>query len=123
AAALINLLAPRASITASGHSLLSSTGTVNILGGCEGTEAMFLLIAAVLPFPASWLSKLVGAAGGVVLVYVLNQFCILILVVSLQRYPHWFGPLHGLIGPTFIVLAGCLFFLAWANAAAAHVHA
>jgi exosortase family protein XrtM len=121
AAAFINLLVPRAAVTASGHSLLSHMGSINILEGCEGTEAMFLLIAAIVPFPASRLLKLVGAACGVVLVYVLNQLRLLILIISLQRHPDWFGPFHGLIGPTFIVLAGCLFFFVWANMAASRV--
>jgi exosortase family protein XrtM len=119
AAAVINAVAPATSARASGHSLLTSFGSVNILGGCEGSEAMFLLIAAVLPFQARWLSKLVGVIGGVSLVYVMNQLRILALVLALHWHRDWFASLHGLIAPTCIVVAGCLFFFVWANAVAA----
>src|SRR3974390_2547311 len=85
AAAVINSIIPSAAVRANGNSLLSPFGQINILQGCEGTEAIFLLIAAILPFPARWLSKFGGVAGGVLLVYALNQVRILALFISL----HW----------------------------------
>ena len=117
AASLINLLFPSLSAHASGHSLISSFGQINVLQGCEGTEGMFLLIAAVIPFPTGRLRRLLGIAGGVLLMYALNQLRLLALVVSLEGHRGWFASLHGLIAPTFIVVGGCLFFFAWAHAA------
>src|SRR5208283_2450496 len=73
AAALINAVVPAVSARASGHSLLTPFGQINIFEGCEGSDGMFLLIAAVLPFPARRLSKLVGVIGGVSLMYAMNQ--------------------------------------------------
>jgi exosortase family protein XrtM len=123
AVAVINVLVPAAAARASGHTLSSPFGRINILQGCEGTEGMFLLIAAVLPFPARWKWKLVGAVGGMLLMYAMNQLRILVFVVSLRWHRDWFSSLHGLIAPTFIVLAGCMFFFVWANAAAPRAHA
>jgi exosortase family protein XrtM len=123
AAAVINFVAPAISARASGTSLLTPFGQINIAGGCEGSEGMFLLIAAVLPFPARRLSKLAGVIGGVSLMYVMNQLRILALVLSLHWHRDWFESLHGLIAPTCIVVTGCIFFFAWANAASPRVHA
>ncbi|MGO9336579.1 MAG: hypothetical protein ACLPY1_03625 [Terracidiphilus sp.] len=123
AAAVINVVAPAASASASGNSLLTPFGQINVSGGCEGSEGMFLLIAAVLPFPARRLSKLVGVICGVSLMYVMNQLRILALVLSLHWHRDWFESLHGLIAPTCIVVAGCIFFFAWVNAASPRVHA
>ncbi len=123
AAAVINAVVPSVSARASGHSLLTPFGQINILGGCEGSDGMFLLIAAVLPFPARRLSKLAGIIGGVSLMYAMNQLRILALVLSLRWHRDWFASLHGLIAPTCIVVAGCIFFFAWANAAAPRVNA
>jgi exosortase family protein XrtM len=117
AVAIIDTLEPTARATASGHSLLSPFGRINILQGCEGTEAMFLLIAAVLPFPVRWKAKLLGVGTGVLLMYAMNQLRILALFAALRWHRDWFSSLHGLIAPTFIVLVGCLFFFLWANAA------
>jgi exosortase family protein XrtM len=122
AAALINTAVPAARAKASGNSLYTQFGSVNILEGCEGSDGMFLLIAAVLPFPAGWISKLIGVAGGVVLMYAMNQLRILALVVTLHVHREWFASLHGLIAPICIVVAGCIFFFAWANSAAARVN-
>ncbi len=83
---------------------------------------MFLLIAAVLPFPARWLSKLAGVFGGVFLMYAMNQLRILALILSLRWHRDWFPSLHGLIAPSGIVVAGCIFFFAWASAVAPRVN-
>ena len=123
AVAIVNWVLPTASARASGQTLTSLFGSINITKGCEGTAAMFLLIAAVLPFPARWGAKLFGIVGGVLLMYLLNQLRILAIIISLHSHPSWFGSLHGLVAPTFIVLVGCLFFFAWANAVTAPSHA
>jgi exosortase family protein XrtM len=118
AAAVIDVIAPAALATANGNSLFTPFGRINILGGCEGSEGMFLLIAAVLPFPARWRAKLAGVIGGVALMYAINQLRILTLALSFCWHRDWFAPLHGLIAPTCIVVAGCIFFFAWASIAA-----
>jgi exosortase family protein XrtM len=116
--AIIHLLLPTASATASGNSLLSPLGRLNILEGCEGTEGIFLLIAAVLPYPTRWRFRLIGVVTGALLIYVLNLLRVVVLLASLRWHRDWFGALHGVIAPTAIVVAGCLFFLVWANSAA-----
>jgi exosortase/archaeosortase family protein len=76
---------------------------------------MFLLIAAVLPYPAGWRAKLAGVIGGVGLMYLLNQVRILVLVLSLHWHRDWFASLHGFIAPTCIVVIGGIYFLVWTN--------
>ncbi len=123
AAAFINAQVPAMSARASGKSLLTQFGRITILEGCEGSDGMFLLTAAILPFPARRLSKLVGVIGGVFLMYAMNQLRILALLLTLHWRPHWFASLHGLIAPTCIVVAGCIFFFAWANSVTSPVNA
>jgi exosortase family protein XrtM len=123
AAIVINTVVPKASVTAHGNDLSTPYGRISVLQGCEGTEAIFLLIAAIVPFPTAWKTKLLGIGAGIVLVYAMNQLRLLALVVSLLWHREWFSSLHGIIAPTFIVLAGCLFFLVWANIASPRVQA
>jgi exosortase family protein XrtM len=123
AAAVINAAVPAVSARASGNSLFTQFGGVSVSEGCEGSEGIFLLIAAVLPFPARRFSKLIGVIGGVFLMYAMNQLRILALVLTLHWHPDWFASLHGLIAPTCIVVAGCIFFFAWASSAAPRVNA
>ena len=113
-AAVINLIAPGEQAHAQGHRIVSAQGGLNILNGCEGTESMFLLLAAIVAFTASWLRKLKGALIGILLVYLLNQLRIVTLYFVAHQDKHWFDLLHGYIAPTLIIVLTCVFFLWWA---------
>ena len=115
--AFINFIAPGERAIASGHRILSAQGSISILNGCEGTETLFLLIAAIIAFPASWSNKIKGALLGTMLVYCLNQVRIVALFFSAQENRKWFDILHGYIGPSLIIVLSSLFFLWWANGA------
>lgn len=118
-AAVINLVAPDAGARASGHRIVSPRGSLSVLNGCEGTETLFLLLAAIIAYKASWRHKLEGAALGLLIVYALNQGRIVALFFAAQQNRKWFDLLHGIIAPTFIIVLGCLFFLWWAGRSAA----
>ena len=116
-AAIINLIAPDTNAKASGHRIISPQGSLSILNGCEGTETMFLLIAAIITFTAPWKQKLKGVLMGIIFVYALNQVRIFALFFAAQQNRKWFDLLHGYIAPTLIIVLGCLFFLWWASSA------
>jgi exosortase family protein XrtM len=120
AVVLINLVLPGSYAIATGHTLSSHGISMDILQGCEGTEIMFLLVAAVLAFRSPWRKKAAGIAVGIALVYVLNQLRLLALFAALRDRPTWFASLHGLVGPSSLMFLGCLFFLIWASAATRH---
>jgi exosortase H (IPTLxxWG-CTERM-specific) len=74
-------------VIASGRSLLDqSTGRgITIEQGCNGVEAVILIVAAILAFPAPWRHRLVGLAAGIVAVQGLN----VVRVVSLYYLSRW----------------------------------
>lgn len=76
-----------ASVVASGRMLLDRwTGRgVSIEAGCNGLEAMILLAAAVIAFPAPWGKRVGGIAVGGAAVQVLN----LVRIVSLYYLSRW----------------------------------
>jgi exosortase H (IPTLxxWG-CTERM-specific) len=43
-----------------------------IVAGCNGVEAMLVLLAGILAYPAPWRSKLIGLAIGAVAIQALN---------------------------------------------------
>jgi exosortase family protein XrtM len=116
-AALINLIDPGKQAIASGPRILSPQGSLSILNGCEGTETLFLLIAAISAVRAPWRSKLKGVLLGTGLVYCLNQARIVALFFAAKENRRWFDMIHGYIAPSLIIVLGSLFFLWWANAA------
>ena len=113
--AIINFIAPDAHAQASGHRIVSPHGSISILNGCEGTETLFLLLAAMVAFNAPWKQKLEGMALGTLMIYGLNQLRIIALFFAAQQDRKWFDMLHGIIAPTLIIVLSVLFFLWWTS--------
>ena len=112
-ARLISWLSPTEGVRADGFRLISPRVRLSVLNGCEGTESILLLAAAVLAFPAPWRRKPAGLILGTVIIFLLNQARIVGLYFILRHRPAWFESMHGYIAPTLIVLAGSLFFILW----------
>ena len=112
-AAAINWLSPEERVVTKGHQIISHTTRLSILNGCEGTEAWFLLIAAILAYKNNWRDKCIGLITGTLFVYCLNQARIIGLYFALQQDRALFAALHGYVGPTLIVVMICLFFVGW----------
>lgn len=111
----IDWVSPEAQAQARGNRILSPLGSLSIVNGCEGLESLFLLWAAMIAFPSHWRRKLRGVLLGTLLIYLLNQARIITLFYALHEDRRWFDLLHGYIAPTFIIVAGGVFFLGWAS--------
>jgi exosortase/archaeosortase family protein len=109
-------------IVADGPHLRAPGVSMNVLFGCEGTDVLMLLAAAVLVAPVRWRDRLIGLLAGWILVFVLNQARVLGLFFALRWHRGWFGPLHGLIGPLVVVLGVTAFFIAWLQWSSRHPH-
>ena len=86
---------------------------VSIERGCNGIEAVIILISAILAFPAPWKHRLVGLVFGFLAVQVLN----LVRIVSLfflGLWSHvWFEWFHLYLWQALIVLDALIVFLIW----------
>jgi exosortase/archaeosortase family protein len=117
AAALINLATPAVNASAVGSRLTAPGGGINIRGGCEGTEVLFLLLAAFATVPLGWRSRAVGLAIGALLVLMLNQVRIVGLFYAYRADHELFGLMHTVVAPVVLVaLTGCYFY-AWIHRA------
>ena len=103
------------SATSAGNVLLDSkTGfAVSIEAGCNGVEAMLVLLAAVLAFPAPWQFKIPGVVLGILAVQVLN----LVRIVSLFYLGQWnaavFEWAHLYLWQVLIMLDVLIVWLVW----------
>lgn len=112
-AALINAISPDVAAQAVDSRIHAAGGGINVLNGCEGTEVLFLLVAAQLAYPATWRQRAAGMLIGTAAVFALNQLRLLILFYGLHTHRDWFSALHGLITPLALVLCTLLIFVAW----------
>ena len=86
-----------------------------IVRSCDAWEAMALLVAAILAFPAAWARRAAGLLGGVGAVFVANVARIFSLyVIGVQR-PDLLAATHEGVWPAAIVCIAVLAFLIWAR--------
>lgn len=116
--ALANRLTPATPVTLQDRSLVSARARLRILRGCEGTETVFLLWAAVLSFPARWPRRLTALLAGTALAYALVLGRLLALLYGLGASAGTFGIVHGLLAPLIPVLVLAAYFRHWARGAA-----
>ncbi len=86
---------------------------VAIAPGCDGIEAVIILVAAVLAFPSPWKHKLAGIAVGFVAIQALN----LVRIISLFYMGQWsqvaFDWFHLYLWQALIVLDALAVWLIW----------
>jgi len=104
-----------ASVVASGRQLLDSlTGRgVSIEAGCNGLEAMILLAAAMLAFPAPWGRRLGGIAFGGVAIQALNIVRIVSLFYLSRWSAEWFEWAHLYLWQPLIMVDVLVVWLVW----------
>lgn len=103
------------SVVSNGIILQSVTnGTaVSIQPGCNGVEAMICLTAAIVAFPASWKSKLIGLIFGFLAIQTLNILRIISLFYLLQWDKEWFEWAHLYLWQALIILDALVVFIIW----------
>ncbi len=107
-------------ILSQGRVLMSqSTGFgVSIEAGCNGIEAVVILVAAVIAFPSSWKFKCIGIAAGFVAIQAVN----LLRIISLYYLGQWnfqvFEFAHLYLWQALIMLDVLIVWLLWVRAVA-----
>lgn len=113
AAWLIDRLTPEVAVQAVGSRLKAPGGGINIINGCEGTEVVFLIVAAMLVAPMAWRWRLLGVVAGSLLVFISNQGRILSLFYAYRADKPLFDLLHGIVAPVLLILVTIIFFVWW----------
>jgi exosortase H (IPTLxxWG-CTERM-specific) len=88
---------------------------VNINNGCNGVEAMLILLACIVAFPASWRARGIGLLLGALAVQVLNAVRIITLYLLGAYQPRLFDLFHTAVWQIVIILVAIGFFLVWSS--------
>ena len=100
-------------VTTLGTTITSSRFGVNINNGCNGVEAMLILLASIVAFPASMKARVVGLLLGAVVIQILNAVRIITLYLLGAYHPRLFDIFHTAVWQIVIILAAIGFFLVW----------
>lgn len=100
---------------ATGNVIRSTTTgfAISIERGCNGIEAVIILISAMFAFPSPWRHKLVGIFIGTVAIQLLNLVRIISLFYLGQWDMRWFEWFHLYLWQALIVLDALVVFLFW----------
>ena len=88
-------------------------GGIEIVAGCNGVEAVLILISAVLAFPAPWKHKVLGVALGFLAIQALNLVRIVSLFYLHEWNQVWFEWFHLYLWQALIILDALVFWLVW----------
>lgn len=92
----------------------SSNGfAISIERGCNGIEAIIILVSAMLAYPASWRYKALGIGLGFLAIQALNLVRIISLFYIGQWNRTWFDWFHLYLWQALIVLDALVAFLLW----------
>lgn len=86
---------------------------VNVENGCNGIEAMILLVAAIAAYPASWKARAAGLVLGIIGIQALNLFRVSSLFWLGRHYPKVFDMFHTAVWQSLIILAALAMFVVW----------
>ncbi len=100
-------------VTVNGTVIASSRFGVNINNGCNGVEAMLILLASIVAFPASLRARLTGLLLGAMAVQILNAIRIVTLYLLGAYQPRLFDMFHTAVWQIVIILSAIGFFLIW----------
>ncbi|TDP84785.1 exosortase/archaeosortase family protein [Aquabacterium commune] len=115
AAWLIDAVDPSVGVTPAGPRLRAPGGGINILNGCEGIEAAFMMVAAMLVAPLPLRTRVSGMLVGSMLVFVLNQARVVALFYAFRADKALFDMLHGIVAPMLLIIGAAAFFVIWLN--------
>lgn len=102
-------------VTVRSTTIASSRFAVNINNGCNGVEAMLILLASIVAFPASGRARLAGLVIGALAVQLLNAIRIVSLYLLGAYHPRLFDVFHTAVWQVVIILAAIGFFLLWSG--------
>lgn len=98
--------------TEDGHTYVQPWA-IEIVAGCNGLEAVAILIAALFAFPASWRQRFIGLGIGFLAIQVLNLVRIISLFYMGMWDMRWFDWFHEYLWQALIILDALLVWLLW----------
>jgi len=102
-------------IVRTGTVLRSPSFAVNIRNGCNGVEAMVILLAAIVAYPAPWRARAIGLALGTVVIQLVNLIRVVALFLTGAYLPRFFDSSHTLVWQTVVILVALLVWVFWAK--------
>ena len=104
---------------AEGNVVFSEDFGITVVTACTGIFATGLFLLAVVAFPATWISKLIGVSIGIAGLFVINVIRLASLYVVGIHWPSILDPVHQLVWQSLLIVLAIALWLLWASRASA----
>jgi exosortase/archaeosortase family protein len=101
------------SVRAEGALLHLGSNIMEVKFGCNGLEAILLLVAAILAYPSSFKAKILGIILGSTFLQFFNIIRIAILAWVLEKHPTVFPIMHEYITQSIMIAIAFVIFLVY----------
>jgi exosortase H (IPTLxxWG-CTERM-specific) len=98
-----------------GTIMRDKTFAVDVKNGCNGIEALILLVAAIVAFGGSWKRRLAGVGLGFLVIEGVNLIRIASLFEIGKHNPAVFEQFHLVIWQSVIIVLSVVFFVLWSR--------
>ena len=112
-ASILRVVEPKLRVT--GTLISSPCFAVDIQNGCNGLEATFFVVAAVIAFPSPWKKRVIGAIAGTAIIQLANLLRVVSLFLIGCHKREWFEMFHLAIWQTIIFALAVGFFVFWSR--------
>ncbi len=103
-------------VSAVGNRILyGSTASLKVVEGCDGVTVFILIAAALAAYPRPWKSRLLGIAGAVALLFVINWLRLVLLAYVRFYLPEHFHWIHAYLFQSIMIFATLALFIVWAG--------
>lgn len=100
-------------VVAVGTVIRSPRFALDVRNGCNGVEAVILLVAAILAFPSTLRSRLAGLMVAAVAIELLNLVRLSSLFLLGEHYRRVFDFVHVAVWQSLVILAAIAIFILW----------
>ena len=101
--------------TLEGTVIRTPTFAMDVRNGCNGIEALILLVAGMLAYPAGAAARIAGIVAGFAIVELVNVFRIAMLIWIGVHHRASFDFFHVAVWQTLIVLLSVALFVFWSR--------
>jgi exosortase H (IPTLxxWG-CTERM-specific) len=109
------LIAARQQIEVAGTVIRTPRFALDVHNGCNGVEAIMVLAAAMLAFPATLRSRITGLVAGSIAISILNLIRVGSLVWLGEYHRAFFDFVHVGVWQTLVILAAVSMFVFWSR--------
>lgn len=92
---------------------VGENGGIELVDGCTGISAIGLFIGFILAYPGDWKNRISFSFLGIGVIYIVNIFRIVVLVITQEEWNQFFDIMHDYSTTTIFYIVIFLLWMTW----------